>query len=181
MCMTSKRSFNLSEQQKRELKAAFRESRDGAERTRLQAVRLYGSGYPVEEVIEVTDCSRRSLLRWSQRYRRDGIGGLQDRREGGNRALLDEVQLADVRAKLHQYRPVDVLGPEGVATASGQHWTVPDLKRALQQWYNLVYQSSSSYRQLFARCDFSYQRLARVFRSRSVEQVADFAEQLEKN
>jgi transposase len=89
--------------------------------------------------------------------------------------------LADVRAKLHQYRPVDVLGPEGVATASGQHWTVPDLKRALQQWYDLVYQSNSSYRQLFARCDFSYQRSARVFRSRSAEQVADFAEQLEKN
>jgi transposase len=179
--MTSRRSFNLTEQQKRELKAAFRESRDGAERTRLQAVRLYGSSYPVEEVMEITDCSRRSLLRWSQLYRRDGISSLADRREGGNRALLDEAQLADICAKLHQYRPVDVLGPKGVATASGQHWTAADLKRALQQWYDLVYQSHSSYLQLFARCGFSYQRSARVFRSRSAEQVAAFEEQLEKN
>jgi transposase len=179
--MTSRRNFNLSEQQKRELKVAFRESRDGAERTRLQAVQLYGSGYPVEEIMAVTDCSRRSLLRWSQRYRRDGLSALEDHREGGNRALLDEAQVADVRAKLHQYRPVDVLGPQGVATASGQHWTVPDLKRALQQWYDLVYRSNSSYRQLFGHCGFSYQRSARVFRSRSAEQVADFEEQLEKN
>jgi hypothetical protein len=68
-----------------------------------------------------------------------------------------------------------------VATVSGQHWTVPDLKGALQQWYGLVHQSNSPYRQLFAPCGFSYQWSARVFRSRSAEQVADFAEQLEKN
>ena len=55
MCMTSRRSFNLTEQQKRELEAAFRQSRDGADRTRLQAERLYGSGYPVEEI---SDCGR---------------------------------------------------------------------------------------------------------------------------
>lgn len=179
--MTSKRNFNLTEQQQQELKAAFKESRDGEKRTRLQAVRLYGSGYPVEEVMEIADCSRRSLLRWSQRYRRDGIDGLEDHREGGNRALLDEGKLADIGHKLHQYRPVDVLGPEKVATASGQHWTVADLKGALQQWHGLVYQSDSSYRQLFRRCGFSYQRSAKVFRSRSAEQVAAFEEQLEKN
>lgn len=179
--MSSKRTFQLTEQQKRELKAAFRKSRDGAERTRLQAVRLYGSGYRVEEIIEVVDCSRRSLLRWCQRYRGEGLSGLTDHREGGNRALLDEEQLADVCDKLPHYRPVDVLGPEGIATGSGQHWTVPDLKRALKQWHGLVYQSDSSYRELFARCGFSYQRAAKVFRSRSAEQVAAFEEQLEKN
>ena len=78
--------------------------------------------------------------------------------------------------KLRQYRPLDVLGSEGVATASGQHWTVPVLKQTLTQWHGVVYQSDSSYRELFGRCGFSYQRTAKVFRSHSAEKVAEFEE-----
>lgn len=179
--MTAKRELQLTEQQIAELKAAFRESMDGPLRTRLLAVRLYGSGRPVEDIIEISDCSPRTLLRWVQRYKRGGVGSLEDQRQGGNRALLSESQLADVCNKLHRYRPVDVLGVAEVATASGEHWTVPDLKRALKQWHGLVYQSNSSYLELFEHCGFSYQRSAKVYRSRSAEQVADFEEQLEKN
>jgi transposase len=73
------------------------------------------------------------------------------------------------------------LGPEKIATASGHYWTVPDLRQALQQWYGLVYQSSSSYAAVFQRCGFSYQRTAKVFRSRSAAAVATFEEQVEKN
>lgn len=179
--MTGKRHFQLNEQEVQELKAAFAECADGPMRTRLQAVRLYGSGYAVEEIREIAGCSRRSLLRWRQQYRDGGIVSLADQRQGGNRALLSEAQLEDVADKLRQYRPLDVLGSEGVATASGQHWTVPDLKQTLTQWHGVVYQSDSSYRELFGRCGFSYQRTAKVFRSRSAEKVAEFEEQLEKN
>jgi transposase len=179
--MTAKRHFQLNEQEEQELKTAFKESGDGILRTRLQAVRLYGSGYAIADIIAITGCSRRSLLRWCQQYLRDGSARLVDQRQGGNRALLSDVQLEDVRRRLHQYQPVEVLGPNGVATASGKHWTVPDLKQALQQWQGVVYQSDSSYRELFERCGFSYQRTAKVFRSRSAEKVAEFEEQLEKN
>ena len=179
--MTGKRHFQLTEQEEQELKAAFAKCADGPMRTRLQAVRLYGSGYAVEDIKEIAACTRRTLLRWCQQYREEGSASLADKRQGGNRALLSDVQLKDVAHKLRQYRPVDVLGPAGVATASGQHWTVPDLKQALLQWHGVIYQSDSSYRQLFRRCGFSYQRTAKVFRSRSAEKVAAFEDQLEKN
>lgn len=179
--MTAIRKFQLTEQQRHELKAAYLESTDGPLRTRLQAVRLYGSGYSIEDISEITGCSRRSLFRWCRHYRDGGLASLADHRLGGNRALLSEAQLEEVAHRLRQYRPVDVLGPHAVATASGQHWTVPDLKKALQQWHGVVYQSDSSYRELFQWCGFSYQRSARVFRSRSAEQVADFEEEIEKN
>lgn len=179
--MSTERNFQLTEQQSKELKIAFRESTDGPTRTRLQAVRLYGNGLAVADIQEITDGSRRSLLRWCQKYREQGLVGLLDQRQGGNRALLNEAQLQDVHDKLHHYRPVDVLGPGRVATASGQHWTVPDLARALKQWHGVVYLSHSSYRELFQRCGFSYQRSAKVFRTRSAEKVAEFAAQLEKN
>lgn len=179
--MTGKRHFQLNEQEEQELKAAFAECADGPMRTRLQAVRLYGSGYAIEDIKEIAGCTRRTLLRWCRQYREEGIARLVDQRQGGNRALLSAGQLKDVASKLRQYRPVEVLGPGGVATASGQHWTVPDLKQALAQWHGVVYQSDSSYRELFGRCGFSYQRTAKVFRSRSAEKVAEFEEQLEKN
>lgn len=179
--MTAKRSFQLSEQERQELQAVYERCAQGAMRTRLQAVRLYGSGYATEEVTEITGCPRRTLLRWCEAYRRAGLAGLVDKRQGGNRALLSQAQIVDVAHKLQQYRPVDVLGPAGVATPSGQYWTVPDLQRALQQWHGVVFKSPSSYRQLFKRCGFSYQKTAKVFRSRSAQQVAAFAEALEKN
>lgn len=179
--MAGKRHFQLTEQQKQELVVAYDKCAAGPTRTRLQAVRLYGSGYPVETIQEITGSPRRTLLRWCRQYRLQGAASLADKRLGGNRAYLTDEQLDDVCNKLHQYRPIDVLGSADVATASGEHWTIPDLKRAVQQWHGVVYQSPSSYGLLFKRCGFSYQRTARVFRSRSAEQVADFEEQLEKN
>ena len=179
--MAGKRHFQLTEQQQQELMIAYEECASGPTRTRLQAVRLYGSGYPVETIQEITGSPRRTLLRWCRQYRLQGAASLADKRLGGNRAFLRDEQLDDLRHKLHQYRPIDVLGSADVTTASGQHWTIPDLKRALQRWQGVVYQSTSSYRVLFKRCGFSYQRTARVFRSHSASQVADFEEQLEKN
>lgn len=177
----AKRKFQLSTEQRQELRGAYEKCTDGPTRTRLQAVRLYGSGRTVEDVQEITGASRRTLLRWCSRYKQDGLDGLFDRREGNHRNFLTVEQIEDVEQKLHRYRPVDVLGLERVATANGLHWTVPDLKQALQQWHGVVYKQKKSYHDLFRRCGFSYQRTARVFRSRSQEKVADFEEQLEKN
>ncbi|HVO44213.1 MAG TPA: hypothetical protein VMT34_16405 [Aggregatilineales bacterium] len=38
----TKRQFEVTEEQEKELQRAFREAGDGLERTRYQAVRLYG-------------------------------------------------------------------------------------------------------------------------------------------
>ncbi len=179
--MAGRRHFQITEKEQQELMIAYEECADGPTRTRLQAVRLYGSGYSVESIQEITGAPRRTLLRWCRQYRLQGGSSLADKRLGGNRAFLSAEQLDDICRKLDQYRPIDVLGSVEVATASGLHWTIPDLKRALQQWHGVVYQRPSSYRQLFLRCGFSYQRTARIFRSRSAKQVAAFEEQLEKN
>lgn len=72
-------------------------------------MRLYGCGYSTREVEAITGVERRLLLRWYAKYGRGGPTGLYDRGKGGNHRVLTAEQLADVRAKLHQYRPVDVL------------------------------------------------------------------------
>jgi hypothetical protein len=53
--------------------AAFEITHDGAHRTRLHAVRLYGLGYLVPQIVEITGCARSSLMEWCAAYRAGGI------------------------------------------------------------------------------------------------------------
>jgi len=175
----AKRQFQLTEEQVKELTQAYRGCRDGATRTRYQAVRLYGTGYPVEEVKEITGCSQTSLMDWCRIYRTQGPAGLVDKRRGGNRAKLKPAQLEELRIRLQQYTPADLFGSTA-ATADGQFWTVEDLQRAIEQWYGVCYQSRTSYYSLFDRCDFSRQRPAKAYKSRSEAKIAEFEEQFEK-
>jgi transposase len=176
----AKREFTLTDTQEAALQQAFLHTKDGPTRTRYQAVRLYGLGYPVAQIQEITGCSRTSLMDWCRLYRADGLPGLRDGRVGGNRAKLTPDQRETVRANLHQYMPRQLFGPAS-ATPDGQFWTVPDLKRAVQDWFGVTWSSPSSYLTLLADCAFSYQRSQKVFKSRSERDMLAFEEQLEKN
>jgi transposase len=175
----ARKRFQLTEEQVKELKRAYASCKDGPTRTRYQAVRLYGSGYPTEEVMSITGCAWSTLMEWYRTYRRDGVTGLIDKRVGGNRAQLTEQQITELKDRLRTYTPASLFGPEA-ATADGQFWTVEDLYRAVRRWYSVCYRSRGSYHRLFDRCDFSYQRPAKVYKSRSDAKIAAFEEQFEK-
>ncbi len=176
----AKRQFVLTSEQAAGLRQAYLRAKDGATRTRYQAVWLYGSGYPVAQVQTITGCSRASLMGWSRRYRAQGLAGLIDGRVGGNRAKLTPAQRQDLRSKLYQYTPRQLFGP-AAATPDGQFWMILDLQRAVQQWYGVTWDSPSSYLTLFAACGFTYQRTQKVFKSRRETDIVTFEEQLEKN
>jgi transposase len=176
----ARRRFQLTQEQVQELTDAYICCKNGPTRTRYQAVRLYGTGYPCEEVMEITRCSRPTLMEWCRKYLASGISALADQRRGGNRSLLSPVQIEQLKARLHLYTPADLFS-NTAATAYGQSWTAPDLRRAIQQWYGINYQSPSSYLRYFDLCGFSYQRPAKVYKSRKEAQVAEFEAQLEKN
>jgi hypothetical protein len=50
----AKRRFHLTDEQVQELIVAYDASRDGPTRTRYQAVRLHGIGYPAQEIMDIT-------------------------------------------------------------------------------------------------------------------------------
>jgi transposase len=174
------RLFQLSDEAARTLEAAYQATKDGAERTRLQAVRLYGQGYSVAQIRTITGTPRSSLMDWCRAYRAGGVAALADHRVGGNSAKLSPEQITDLSNKLRIYTPRSLFGPE-TATADGLVWTVPDLKQAVAFWYSVSYQSLTSYYNLFARCRFSYHQPATVFKSRRETDVIEFEAQLEKN
>jgi transposase len=172
--------FQLTVQQERELQQAFASSRDSATCIRYQAVRLYGQGYPVEEICQITGCNRTSLLEWCRKFRRHGAQALTDHRGGRQRARLTLAQIEELAGKLRLYTPRDLFGTDS-HTASGQHWTVEDLARAVKRWYEVSWQSRTSYYTLFAHCGFTYQRTEKVFKSRREREVSAFEALVEKN
>ena len=176
----AKRKFILTEAERKELLQAYRSCKDTGTRTRYQAVRLYGEGYPVEEIMQIIGCSRTSLMEWCQAYREDHSQGLIDKRVGGNHAKLSKLQIEALQQMLHQYTPKERLGPKASA-ANGQFWSVEDLALVVGEQYGVEYQSRTSYSQLLHRCGFSYQKTEKIFKSRREIRVADFEEQLEKN
>jgi len=175
----AKRKFKLTQEQVNELKAAYQQCRDGQTKIRYQAVRLYGTGYPVTEIEEITGCSRSSLMEWCRAYRHYSVAGLVDKRQGGNRAKLNPLEIEQLQQCLENYSPGQLFGAE-TCYGDGQFWTVPDLTRWVKQKYGVIYQSETSYRTLFDRCQFSCQRPGSHYRSRNEMAVLDFEQQLEK-
>jgi transposase len=174
------RHFHLTQEQEAALQSAFLHCSHADTKTRYQAVRLYGTGYPVAQILDITGCSRTSLMDWCRLYRKKGLVGLLDHRIGGNSAKLTAQQVEAIQQQLHRYTPAQRLGKQ-VCVAQGQFWTLADLKQLVQQEYGVVYQSQNSYDNLLKKCAFSYQRPAKQYKSRSQEKVITFEEALEKN
>jgi len=174
------RTFKLNESEAQALQGAYVNCQDGATRTRYQAVRLYGIGYAVEEILLICSCSLRSLLEWCQHYRNEGISGLLDHRVGGNRSRLLALEVEALGQLLHRYTPAQLLGADN-SGGDGTHWTIVDLQQVVGHRYGVRYKSLTSYRTLLERCDFSYQRATKQYKSRNEFNIMEFEEQLEKN
>ena len=178
----AKRQFQLGETEIGRLRGREQQTDSVAELKRLQAVRLYGSGTDMGQIRDMTGCAESSIREWVQDYKREGLEGLRPHyeRSAQNASKLTAAQRIDLCERLHAYRPDQVLAPR-VRLSQGQFWTVSDLHVALEAWYGVVYDDSSSYRDVFAACEFSYQRAERVYKSRpSQAQIADFEAELEK-
>lgn len=176
----AKRQFQLSEQDLRQFRESEQETRDAYELKRLQAVRLYGSGVERRTIEDLVGCDERSIRKWAQRYAQAGVEGLQSQWQGDNALKLSREQRADLKQRLHQYRPNQVMAGD-LRISRGQFWTVSDLQIVVQQWYGVTYATRDSYRRLLDECGFSYQRTEKVYRSRpDAQTVADFEAELEK-
>jgi len=102
------------------------------------------------------------------------------RYDGQNAARLTREQRADLKSRLSQYQPDQVIAAD-IRIEQGQFWTVSDLKIVIEHWYGVSYQSDNSYRNLLHQSGFSLQRPAGRYRSRSDDLiVADFEAELEK-
>jgi putative transposase len=176
----AKRHFQLNEKEVEQFLQAEQQTRDVNEMKRLQAVRLYGTGMPIGQIMDIHNCGESSIREWVQKYQQTGLSGLRSNWSTQNASKLTGEQQAELRTRLHEYHP-DQLMPAEVRVSAGQFWTVSDLMVVVEQWYGVTYQDAGSYRNLFKRCGFSYHRAERVYKSRPSEaDLAEFEAELEK-
>jgi transposase len=176
----AKRAFKLTNEQRSELLQAYEQANKVGMQRRVQAVRMYGEGWSVDDIRDITGCSERSLRRWCAWYEQGGLARLADQRVGGNNAKLSPEQRAEVIKRVKTYRP-DQLLPADVRVSQGEFWTVSDLQVGLQRWYGVTWRSATSYRNLLHESRLSVQQVETRYRSRPNElTVADFEAQLEK-
>ena len=169
------REFVLNEAREKELERAEQSTKRVDELRRMQGVHLYGTGVGMAVITQVTQASERTVRRWVARYKEGGVQGLQECWQGGNNRKLTREQRADLKAKLAQYRPVDL------QISQSLYWTVSDLQRVVEGWYGVEYREADSYQALLHESGFSYQRSAKVYRNRpSAADVAQFEAELEK-
>src|SRR5436309_11031495 len=98
----AKRQFQLSDQQVEELRQAEQQTRDVRELKRLQAVRLYGSGIPQQDIQNLVGCAERSVRQWSQRYSEERVAGLKSQWRGENALKLSREQRSDLKRRLNE-------------------------------------------------------------------------------
>ena len=71
------RQFQLTEEEIQRIEQAEQQTRDAYELKRLQAVRLYGSGVPTQQIRQVVQCGDRRIRDWTQKYQQQGLNGLK--------------------------------------------------------------------------------------------------------
>jgi transposase len=118
-------------------------------------------------------------MEWCRAYREQDLSALVDHRLGGNHARLKPLQIEAISNQLHTYTPVQLLGRDD-CSQDGEFWTIGDLAKLLARDYEVSFKSPTSYRTLLHRCDFSYQRPAKQYKSHSDLKVMEFEESLEK-
>ena len=115
-----------------------------------------------------------------KKYGQQGLEGLKSQWQGENALKLSREQRADLKQRVEQYRPDQVMSAD-VRISRGQFWTVSDLQIMVKTWYEVEYSSVDSYRTLLHECGLSYQRTEKVYRSQpDAQTVADFEAELEK-
>ncbi len=72
----AKRQFQLREEQIKEFRQYENDVRRVADLKRLQAVRLYGTGRELREIIDMVGCGESRLRAWAKSYNNGGIVSL---------------------------------------------------------------------------------------------------------
>lgn len=171
----AKRQLELNETQIRQLREAEAKTRDVRELKRLQAIRLYGSGVPLRDIMNLVGAGESTIRQWAMSYQSEGAEGLRSKWASKNASKLTDEQRQQIKERLHTYSPVDL------HISQRAYWTVSDLRVAINNWFEVVYQDNDSYLHILRQSGFSYQRTTKVYRSRPSEaDMAEFEAQLEK-
>jgi putative transposase len=140
------------------------ETTDVRELKRALSVKLSEEGMATEAIGTVLQVTPRAVRQWRQRYKRDGVEGLQVRYRGSESYL-----------RVEQRREIEEwLG-------SQETITVDAVRDEIEARYGIIYQSRQSYYALLDASGLSYHRTEKGNPKRNEGQILERREEIKKN
>ena len=141
----------------------------------MQAVRLFGTGEALANIVRVVQASERTIGRWVKRYQDEGLVGLARRAQPGNHRTLSGEDWTAVVQVLKDSTP------ETAELSERVPWTVVDAAALVKERYGVVYVGRSRYHALLHAAGLSFQRAIKVYRHQpSAAVISDWQADAEK-
>lgn len=125
-----------------ELEKAFKNEKQGRQRTIYQAVWLLAKGWNREKAAEVVGLSPDRIRQLVTKYHQGGIAALCFKKQQGNNYLLTREQKKHIKELLR----------------SQKYWSIYSLKQLIKREFNLTYKDQDSYRRLLIWCGLSFHK-----------------------
>ena len=124
--------LTLTDEQRSALEGGARHGKSHDFRTRCRMILLKADRLPSRQVADQVGCCLMSVNGWVQRYRAQGIEGLRTKPGRGRRAILEEADLAQVRAAVQEHRQKISLAKAELEAGLGKEFSTSTLRRFLK-------------------------------------------------
>lgn len=163
-----KRCSSLNEEQINELGQIIKNGkRSGREVRKAQAILLLDKKTKIEEIKKTTFYQRRQIYELRERYLKEGLKAIEDKRKGKPKCLLTKKQLKEIKRTLTTKTPKDF-------GYDCPFWTTGILGNLIKREYEVCYKSKTSLYLIFRQAKFTYHKPGRVYRNQDPEEVAQW-------
>ncbi|MBP2642843.1 MAG: transposase (21) [Firmicutes bacterium] len=146
-----KKRFLLSKEQVTEVEKAMKSTRPVRECKRLQAIYLYGTNLPIEEVMRLTQLKRSSINNIYRRYQIDGLDCIHDAKRSGRPSRLTKQQEGELRDVFINRIPADL------GFTAHYNWTAGIVAKFIKKTYGYTY-SLNGVTLIIKRMNLSFSR-----------------------
>lgn len=125
--------IELSKEQRVELENGYKNGKSHSLRQRCQIILLKSEKRSSLEIKSILGCCEMVVNDWVNRYQSEGIKGLETRAGRGRKAILQAVDLEQVKVAVKENRQRISLAKEELEESLGKDFSINTLKRFLKK------------------------------------------------
>lgn len=127
------KAIELTKPQREELEDGYRNGKTHSFRQRCQMIKLKSENRTSLEVVGILGGCEMTVNNWVNRYLADGIAGLQTKPGRGRKAILQPIDLEQVKAAVKQSRQKISVARVELEERLGKEFSQSSLKRYLKK------------------------------------------------
>jgi putative transposase len=155
-----------------EIKTAERSEKDKAKSKRLLIIRLRLEGYAIQQVMQIADCSEKTVYNCQTKYDAKGLSGLTTKPKPGRDKKLTQEQERIL------YETIKTKLPNEVGFAPFVNWTSSLAAKWIMQTFGVKF-SDRGVRNVFERLGLSYTRPTYTLKKADPKKQAEFIDDFE--